>query len=216
MACMQAIVRSVLTMAVAGLGVMGCTSSSLGGAASGTGSISTTTASTTTTTVVTTTTTEPPRAPFASVIIPAPTGFSLSTRVAIHNGAVDAAAFNTMNHSATLATQLHFIGGYDVTYDSRTSDAVIDVFLGDFATSDDADMYKAGFSFGSQPGGNEVDPVILGAYDYNSPKANPDGGFEHGVIASRGNRVMIVDYINGTAPVVPLVATMAKQQYDRM
>ena len=37
--------------------------------------------------------------------------------------------------------------------------------------------------------------------------------YDHGVIGSKGNIVFVIDDATGTAPPVPLVETMAGQQY---
>jgi hypothetical protein len=161
-------------------------------------------------------TTQAPPPSLAGPLVPAPAGFALSTRAAIHNGPVDAAGFNKFNQSATAAADLHFVAGYDVTYDSLTGSDSIEVTQLDFGSSSDADAFQEGFSFSDQPTGSADDPVIPGGYDYNSPKANPDGGFEHGVIAIKGSRAMVIDYLNSNIGPMPLVAAIAKQQYADM
>jgi hypothetical protein len=137
-------------------------------------------------------------------------------RASIRNGPLDAAAFNEFNHATTVAADLHFVAGYDLTYDSQTGSDDIDVTLLDFASNADTNTFQQGFSFSDQSGAGADDAAIPGGYDYNSPNANPDGGFDHAVIATKGSRAMVIDYLNSGAGAVPLVATIAKQQYDRM
>jgi hypothetical protein len=85
------------------------------------------------------------------------------------------------------------------------------VFLFQFATPADATLFKTG-SLSSAPGTPKTDPLIPGAeyYDATSPS---QGMYDHGVIGSKGNVVFVIDDATGTAAPVPLVETMAGQQY---
>ena len=80
-----------------------------------------------------------------------------------------------------------------------------------FATSADATLFKTG-SLSAAPGTPKTDPLIPGAeyYDATSPS---QGMYDHGVIGSKGNIVFVIDDATGTAAPVPLVETMAGQQY---
>jgi len=89
--------------------------------------------------------------------------------------------------------------GYDVTYDSNTTSDSIEVTLFQFATPADATAFKA-------------DPVIPGGDDYDST-APFQGTYDHGVIATKGNLAFVIDDATGSAAPVPLVETMARQQY---
>ena len=80
-----------------------------------------------------------------------------------------------------------------------------------FATPADAAAFKADSMLG-RPVKSKADPVIPGADDYDS--TSPDQGtYTHGVIATKGNRAFVIEDINASAAPVPLVETMARQQY---
>jgi uncharacterized RDD family membrane protein YckC/uncharacterized membrane protein YgcG len=143
-------------------------------------------------------------------VVPAPAGFALSQSPWVPNGPMSAADFNQYWGDAA---SLHFVRGYDVAYDSNTSTDTIDVSLFQFATPADAANFKAVFT----PGGpvtvySRADPVIPGGDDYDS--AAPDQGvYDHGVIATKGSLAFVIDEVTGSAAPVPLVETMARQQY---
>jgi hypothetical protein len=140
-------------------------------------------------------------------VVPATPGFALSQAAAM-----SAADFNQlMGEGGNPAASLQFVRGYGVTYDSTSNSDRILVFLFQFATSADATSFKAG-SLSAAPGKPEADPLIPGAeyYDATSPS---QGMYDHGVIGSKGNFVFVIDDATGSAAPVPLVETMARQQY---
>ena len=141
-------------------------------------------------------------------VIPAPAGFALSQSPYVPNGPMGAAVFNRYWGDAA---SLHFVRGYNVGYDSNDGSASIEVTLFQFATPADAANFKAAFVPGG-PAKSRADPVIPGADDYDS--TSPDQGFyDHGVIATKGNLAFVIDDLTGTAAPVPLVESMARQQY---
>jgi hypothetical protein len=140
-------------------------------------------------------------------VVPAPLGFALSQAAAM-----SAADFNqVMGEGGNPAASLHFVRGYSVTYDSTSNSDRILVFLFQFVTSADATSFKAG-SLSAAPSTPEADPLIPGAehYDATSPS---QGMYDHGVIGSKGSFVFVIDDATGSAAPVPLVETMARQQY---
>lgn len=140
-------------------------------------------------------------------VVLAPPGFALSQAAGM-----SAADFNqTVGGGGNPAASLHFDSGYGVTYDSTSNSDTIVVFLFQFATPADASAFKAS-SLSAAPGKPEADPLVPGAeyYDATSPS---QGMYDHGVIASKGNFVFVIDDATGSAAPVPLVETMARQQY---
>jgi hypothetical protein len=85
---------------------------------------------------------------------------------------------------------LHFVRGYDVTYDSNDASDSIEVTLFQFATPADAAAFKASYEPGV-PVKSKADSVIPGADDYNS--TSPDQTYTHGVIATKGNRAFVIE-----------------------
>jgi hypothetical protein len=142
-------------------------------------------------------------------VVPAPSGFTLSQPSDVLNGPISPADFDQYWGDPA---SLHFARGYDVTYD-REGDASdsIEVTLFQFATPADAAAFKADWVPGT-PVKSKADPVIPGADDYDS--TSPDQGtYTHGVIATKGNWAFVIEDINPTDAPVPLVETMARQQY---
>jgi uncharacterized RDD family membrane protein YckC len=141
-------------------------------------------------------------------VVPAPAGFALFQSPDVHNGPMSAADFNQYWGDAA---SNHFVRGYDVTYDSNDTSDFIEVTLLQFATPADAAAFKAGY-VPAGPVKSKADAVIPGAdgYDSTSPY---HGMYDHGVIAAKGNLAFVIDGITSSAAPVPLVETMARQQY---
>jgi hypothetical protein len=141
-------------------------------------------------------------------VVPAPSGFTLSQSPYVPNGPMSAAVFNRYWDDPI---SLHFVRGYNLAYDSNNASDSIEVTLFQFATPADATSFKADFVSGG-PVKLKADPVIPGADDYNS--TSPDQGtYTHGVIATKDNRAFVIEDTNASAAPVPLVETMARQQY---
>jgi hypothetical protein len=143
-------------------------------------------------------------------VVPAPPGFALSQAAGL-----SPADFNqTVGGGGNPAVSLHFVRGYDVTYDSTSNSGRIVGFLFQFATPADATAFKAS-SLSVAPGKPEADPLVPGAeyYDATSPS---QGMYDHGVIGSKGNFVFVIDDATGSAAPVPVVETMARQQYSAL
>ena len=77
-------------------------------------------------------------------VVPAPPGFALSQAADAHNGPISTADFNQIMGGANPAASLHFVRGYDITYDSTSNSDRIVVFLFQFATPADASSFEAG------------------------------------------------------------------------
>ena len=148
----------------------------------------------------------PVTSPLGAKVVPVPAGFTLSPDV--HNGPISRADFNQYWGDPA---SLHFARGYDVTYDSSDASDSIEVSLFRFATPADAAAFKADYVLGI-PVKPKADPVIPGTDDYDS--TSPDQGtYTHDVIATKGNRAFVIEDMNFSAAPVPLVETMARQQY---
>ena len=146
-------------------------------------------------------------------VVPAPPGFAPSQDPNEHSGPMNAAGFNTYMGAGELAASLHFVRGYDVFYDNPDGD-IIEVTLFQFATQDDATLFKAGWVPGG-PVNSKADPVIPGAEDFDSTTVDQDSA-DHGVIAIKGNLAFMIDDVTSSTARVPLVETMARQQYTAL
>jgi hypothetical protein len=143
-------------------------------------------------------------------IVPAPPGFVLSSQ---DNGPINAAKFNSFM-GGNLAASLGFVRGYTIFYDGISGDS-IEVTMFQFATPDDAATFKAGWDPGV-PVTSKADPGTPGAEDYDSTSHDQSGYYDHGVIASKGIFAFVIDDLTDTAAKVPLLQTMASQQYDAL
>jgi hypothetical protein len=143
-------------------------------------------------------------------VIPAPPGFALS------QAALRDADFNQMMGGGNPAASLHFVHGYEVSYNSTSNSDSIAVILFQFATASDATLFTADFlSTTARTDKVKADPVIPGAEDYDStsPDQGNQGLYDHAVLAAKGNLVFVIYDATGSAAPVPLVETMARQQY---
>ena len=145
-----------------------------------------------------------------AVVVPTPSGFALSQDPSEHSGPMNAAGFNSYMGSGNLAAGLHFVRGYDVFYDNPDGD-VMEVTLFQFATQNDAIDFAANWVPGG-PVNSKTDPVIPSGTDFDS-KTVDQGSADHGVIAIKGNVAFVIDDVTSTTAPVPLVETMARQQY---
>jgi hypothetical protein len=152
-------------------------------------------------------------AALGSKIVAAPAGFALFDQSGVQNGPLTAAGFDSFVASPGAAAQLHYVTGYQTNYGDMSSGDVINVTLLEFASEPDAANFVAGFSFDGVK--TATDPAIPDAQTYDSTSAT-GGSYEHGVVATRNNLVMAVDYASSSATRPALVDTMAAQQYARL
>jgi hypothetical protein len=144
-------------------------------------------------------------------VVAPPAGFVLSHSADVRNGPMSAADFNQYLGARNLAASLHFVGGYDVTYDKITASDSIEVTLFKFAASADATAFTTDFVPGG-PVRSRADPAIAGASDYDST-APYRGAYDHGVVAAKGRWALVLDDYTGSAARPPVVGTTARLQY---
>lgn len=148
-----------------------------------------------------------------SEIVRAPAGFSLFQATGVQNGPMTAADFDSFVNTQGAAEELHFVTGYAINYDSPASTDLINMVLLQFASTSDAANFVGGFTVQGVKTGR--DAAIPGAQVYDSTAAS-DGSYQHGVIASKGKVVLLVDYADSSPSRPALVDTLAEQQYARM
>ena len=141
-------------------------------------------------------------------VVPAPSGFTLSKMPDVHNGPLSAADFD---RSWGDPAGDHFVRGYHVTYDGSDGSTTIEVALFEFATPAGAAAFKADFVSGGLVK-SKADPVIPAADDFDLSPADL-GIYDRGVIATKGNRAFVIEGTTNSADPVPVVQTMARQQY---
>jgi hypothetical protein len=143
--------------------------------------------------------------------IPAPPGFAPSQAVDVRD-----ADFNHMlTGGGNLAASLHFIRGYEASYHNASNSDGIAVFLLQFATASDATRFTVGFLANPGTGAVKPDPFLPGAEDYDStsPDQGNQGLYDHIVVAAKGNLALLIYDATGSATPVPVMETMALQQY---
>jgi hypothetical protein len=143
-------------------------------------------------------------------VVPAPPGFALSQDPGEHSGPMNAAGFNSYMGSGNPAADFHFALGYQAFYDNPDGD-IITVTLFQFATQNDANLFAASWGPGG-PVSSKTDPVIPGAMDFDSTTVDQDSA-DHGVFAIKGNVAFVIDDVTSSTAPVPVVETMARQQY---
>jgi hypothetical protein len=147
-----------------------------------------------------------------------PAGFAISRDTSAYNGPVTAARFDSTVASAGAAAALHYVTGYARDFGSTQVDDLVSVQLLQFATAYDASTFVAGYGQSSKGfrARTTSDPALPGATVYDSTTADTNGAYVHGTVASKGDTVMIVDYINGSATRPEAVDTFARQQYAKI
>ena len=155
----------------------------------------------------------PAGAALGSKIIPAPAGFSVLQGAGLQNGSINAAGFDTL-YSKGAAAESHYVTGYEINYYNIQGDSLL-AALYQFATPTDADSFMTGFTPGSQINVRN-DPAIPGAQEYDSTIAETNNTYLHGVSATLGNTVMIVEYATDSATRPLLVDSLAQLQYTRI
>jgi hypothetical protein len=143
-------------------------------------------------------------------VVPAPPGFALSQDPGEHSGPMNGAGFNSYMGSGNPAADFYFALGYRVFYDNPDGD-IISVTLFQFATQNDAILFGTSWVPGG-PVTSKADPVIPGAMDFDSTAVDQDSA-DHGVFAIKGNVAFAIDDVTSSTAPVPLVETMARQQY---
>jgi hypothetical protein len=162
---------------------------------------------------------EPPGWQFVpSYVLPAPDGYALSTDSGVVNGPISPQDFDK-TVGAGAASSTHFVRGYDVTYDSNSSDESIESTLLTFASAADA----SGFApqvLGSV-GAASLSPTrsslssIPGSVLLRGTRAGSDGYYVIDVVTQKGPTIMVVEYSNDSAPrgVPDVLSTSASKQY---
>jgi hypothetical protein len=149
-----------------------------------------------------------PASGLGAKIVPCPPGFSPVTGQGF-GGPVNTAEFDQLM-GAGLAASYHFVRGYQASCTNSNGDGPL-MYLFQFATTADATAFQASY-LSVESGKQKADLIIPGADDYDA--TSPTQGFyPHGVIGTKGKVLFAIDYEAGSTAPVPLVETMARQQY---
>jgi class 3 adenylate cyclase len=152
--------------------------------------------------------------PFASVIIPTPPGFHISTSRDVHNGMLDRLAFDNVL-GAGAAAETHFVRGYDITYDSDGAE-YFDVLLADVGSASDVVVLTNGVRDGFPTSARVVRfDSIANATEIDDTTAEK-GVYQHAVIAGKGAQAMMVTYFTDRPGIPRLLASIVHEQYARL
>jgi hypothetical protein len=146
-----------------------------------------------------------------------PDGFAATTDSRIKNGPMDAATFSRRLQMPNAANRFHFVAGNDITFDSNSGGETIETELFEFASPKDAEAFSdfvtANISTRLRAG---VLDDLPGAHLYDDIKAEPNGTYEHDVLAVKGSRLMFVQWVNRSAKAPALLPALAARQYARI
>ena len=154
-----------------------------------------------------------------SLVLPAPTGYAVSTAADVKNGPVSADALDQAVGQPGTAESLHFVSGYDLTYDDKSTPDSVEVVLAKLATTADASSFlgiavTSAVDPGEVPNRRAV-PAIPGAMAIDGTKPTSDGFYDHAVVATKGVLVFALTYSTKVAgPAPSLLTTWARQQYQ--
>jgi hypothetical protein len=165
--------------------------------------------------------------PLATVVVGPPTGFERSAEPDAHNGPLTNEQFDTYLGDTGASTASHLVRAYEATYDSVGNvDTSILVVVAELASGADADKFKdlsrrSGLfksaradpavaprvrALAGVPGGTLIEPT----------KRDQQGTFDHAAVAARGTRVMFIDIITTRTGRFSVLASLAKQQFERL
>lgn len=213
---------------------VGCSSGSKRAAPSLTTKPAATTATTqATTTTSEATTTEP--ATLQDRVIPPPAGYSFAGSLGDPNNPDSAGGvssdivpsdFNDLLGVPNAATTLHFQQGYTQFYhydasppNSTVRALEIDLFEFDGASDANAFVQQAADRAVALGGDTTKSATTVSgapAISINAGQADPDGVYDHGLVAANGTRAMQLLYADATAGPSSFLGTIAVSQYPRL
>jgi hypothetical protein len=149
-------------------------------------------------------------------VLPPPAGYFAGEGLAYPD--VPPATFE-QRAGARSAAEAGYLGGYEATYYNDTPELNIDVVLLRFSSPQDAVRFASSASIipeGESPARSAF-AAIPGAIAVNPTDASSWSCCDHAVAATRGSRVMLVDFSGSHAGPPPAdLAVWAEQQYARL
>jgi hypothetical protein len=150
-----------------------------------------------------------------------PLGYDVSTSSDVQNGPISRSEFDKMA-GAGASTDLGFVAGYHVTYDSQTSSDYIDVALITTTSPSQASADATLFADALLAENNAQSPVrrpypdISNAIEIQGTKLD-SGSVDDAVIVATGAIILTVDYsTDHTGPSSQDLKLAAISQYDRL
>jgi hypothetical protein len=131
------------------------------------------------------------------------------------DGPVDVVGLDVYLTDRTAADDLQFVGGYDQTYDAQTSSDTEEFAVFEFKQPEDAtrfvQQYLTAYNLTAT-----ADPTIAGAQDYDHPVDAQNEATDHGIVVTKGNRAVIVDYYGDPNQPRPAALVTMTQQLARV
>jgi hypothetical protein len=157
----------------------------------------------------------------ASLIV-TPAGYATSTSSDVHNGPISTSQLDKLAGRKGASSSLGFVSGYEVTYDSTSSNDYVDVSLATLGSPSAAANFLtiavAGDLIGNTEGlVRQTYEPIPDAVELDGTKLGSDGTLEHVVVASKGSTFMWFDYVTDhTGPPPADLGTWVGTQYGRL
>jgi hypothetical protein len=158
---------------------------------------------------------------FADVIVPAPTGYEISTSADAPNGPITSGQIDTATATSDFAHRYGYEGGFSKTYDAIRTSESLEISVLEFTSPELAraslSFVSAGFEGGVTLPRQRRYPLIKGAIELDPTRATVDGSYEYVVAAPKSFRVMILWYSTPhPSGVTTQIADLAKTQIDRL
>src|SRR3954452_3395641 len=103
----------------------------------------------------------------------------------------------------TFASQVQFVRGFRMFYDSKTVDGdYVEITIHELASTGDADRMRQSLDASVTEGCgslhqtcvlNPLDPPLSNAAEFDLPKPEADGTYDHSVLATKGAFAMVID-----------------------
>jgi hypothetical protein len=157
-----------------------------------------------------------PHLDLASLLV-TPKGYAVSTSSDVHNGPISVSQFNNLA-GENAASEVGFVNGYDVTYDSQTTSDYVEITL---VTARSPSLAAAAVAKanGARSVGFTVNPYpdIPNAFEFATANLSSDGSLIHAVVAARGSTVMFFTYTTDhTGPPPGDFRTWVDAQFNRL
>jgi hypothetical protein len=154
----------------------------------------------------------------ARSVVPPPSGFHLSSRSGVYNGAVDSTKFDSLIGAPRSAELFGFVMGYNETFDSDQGDDTIEIDLAQFKTASVATQFnQRGITVEVGLGATESPvPGLAGAVELDGTKPLSDGVYHHLINNVRGRDAMSIEFTTNSPARVELLPMLAKEQAPRL
>jgi hypothetical protein len=167
--------------------------------------------------------------PLASLMVPPPSAFAVSTAPDVVNGPLDAAGFDDYLGVPGTASRTGLQHAYTTTFDStENEDTAILVVIAEFATEQNANTFrnqvrKDEAPFRAQRGAPIYAPRIRrlagvpgGTLITPTEPDEVEGTYDHAAVGTKGKRAFFIDYLTRRRAPASELPPLAREQYARL